>query len=56
MKKLKELFTHSRFGLGAGIGVTVGYVMNSASLDGIFGGVIAGTLLIIIVENMISRR
>ena len=55
MKGLKKLFTKSRFGIGAGIGVTVGYMMNSASLDGLFAGAMVGTLIIVIIENMFTR-
>lgn len=53
---MKKLFTNSRLGIGAAIGVTVGYMMNSAELDGIFAGVMVGTLIIVVVENMFFAK
>jgi len=52
MKKLKELFTSSRLGIGAIIGVTVGYLMGGNELDGIFGAAMVGCIIIVVVENM----
>ena len=55
MELLKELFTNSRLGLGAALGVTVGYLMGGNDLDGIFGAVMVGCIIIVVIENMILK-
>ena len=56
MEGLKKLFTNSRLGIGAAIGVTVGYLMGGNELDGIFGAVMVGCAVIVIAENLFFAK
>ena len=50
MKELKKLFTNSRLGIGAAIGLSLGYFMDGDP-GGYFGAVAFSTLIVVIVEN-----
>ncbi len=55
MKELKKLFNNSRIGIGSAIGISFGYIMKP-ELEGMPLVVIAGTLMIVIVENLIAKK